>query len=181
MEENDFWSPLHPSIFDGWAPKDWHLPGTNLLGFALLEPAMQASFLPHHWAEIWLMRKSCQGESPATLCLKTPSSHPRAKAGRKPQFALVTCMAKPSCFLWLAHVGFERALQWCFSLSLMVPMGRPRTVGLQLRLSWCSLEARKEPGHSCLGCNRRYPWHHFRAGSLQACGPSGFEICTSRA
>lgn len=103
------------------------------------------------------MRKPCQGESPATPSLKTPSFHPRAKARREIQCAFVTCMEKPSCFLWFARVGFERAWQYCFTLSLMVPTGRPRAVGLQLRLSWCSMgRARKEPSHSRLGCNWRY-------------------------
>lgn len=140
-----------PSLMDG------HLrAGTFLVQICwdlpCCSPAMQASFLPHHWAEIWLMRKPCQGKAQHTV-LKNPIFSPQGQSREANSVCPCHLYGKASLLPLVCSCWVGKGLAQCFSLSPMVPMGRPRTVGLQLRLSWGSTGwARKEPGHSC---NRR--------------------------
>lgn len=138
IEDNYFWSPLHPFI----SALMLHLPGANLLGFALLGPCNASQFPQSPLSQRSGSRGSLAKEKAQPHCAeKLHLLTPRAMAGRKTQCAHVTCMAKPSCFLWFIDFEFERALQYSFALSFVVPTGRPRTgcVRLQLRLSWCSM------------------------------------------
>lgn len=172
LEENDFWSPFHPSVL----MLGWHLPGADVLGCALLEPCSARQF-PHSPLRD-LTRKSWRRKHRHTVSASKLILSPQGQSSEENSVCPCHLCGKSFLLPLVCTLWVWKGLAIGFSLSLMVP-GR---LGAPAELSWCSLGwARKEPGHSCLGCNRRHPWHHFRAGSLQVCGPSGFEICISKA
>lgn len=181
---------FYPCLDAGLAP-----PWCKASGVCIAGALQQASFLTcplpcsiyQPVPVIRFKRKIHRGETTATLCLKNPPSHPRAKERRKPQSACVICLTKPSCFLQFTHTELEM-VQQCFVVhSLMAPMWRTRTgsVGLQLTLSLCLMLHWAALGRNLVtdaqAVTGDNPWYHFRAGSLQECSPSVFSVCISKA